>query len=227
MKTIRVVAAVIRDKEKIFATARGYGEFKGQWEFPGGKVEPGETPQQALKREIMEELNTEIEVGELIDTIEYDYPTFHLSMDCFWAKVSVGELELKEAEAAKWLTKDELDSVAWLTADITLIGKIKECMSIRLYFISEITVKCMIYIVKRIDEDLDFGCEERAEGAPVMAVVTLMNSSGEELRVTSEDAMLYERNINEGDKVYFDEENKLEKIQERTDLDGFIEDSYH
>ena len=90
MKTIRVVAAVIRDKEKIFATARGYGEFKGQWEFPGGKVEPGETPQQALKREIMEELNTEIEVGELIDTIEYDYPTFHLSMDCFWAKVSVG-----------------------------------------------------------------------------------------------------------------------------------------
>lgn len=130
MKTIRVVAAVIYDKDKIFATARGYGEFKGQWEFPGGKVEPGETPEQALKREIMEELNTEIEVGELIDTIEYDYPTFHLSMDCFWAKVSVGKLELKEAEAAKWLTKDELDSVAWLPADITLIGKIKECMSV-------------------------------------------------------------------------------------------------
>ena len=212
MKTIRVVAAVIRDKEKIFATARGYGEFKGQWEFPGGKVEPGETPQQALIREIMEELNTEIEVGELIDTIEYDYPTFHLSMDCFWAKVSVGELELKEAEAAKWLTKDELDSVAWLPADITLIGKIKECM---------------IYTVKRIDEDLDFGCEERAEGVPVMAVVTLMNSSGEEVTVKSEDAMLYERNINEGDKVYFDEENNLEKIQERTDLDDFIEDSFH
>ena len=197
MKTIRVVAAVIRDKEKIFATARGYGEFKGQWEFPGGKIEQGETPQQALKREIMEELNTEIEVGELIDTIEYDYPTFHLSMDCFWAKVSVGELELKEAEAAKWLTKDELDSVAWLPADITLIGKIKECMT---------------YIVKRIDEDLDFGCEERAEGAPVMAVVTLMNSSGEEFIVKAEDDMLYERNINEGDKVCFDEENKLEKI---------------
>ena len=212
MKTIRVVAAVIRDKEKIFATARGYGEFKGQWEFPGGKVEPGETPQQALIREIMEELNTEIEVGELIDTIEYDYPTFHLSMDCFWAKVSVGELELKEAEAAKWLTKDELDSVAWLPADITLIGKIKECM---------------IYTVKRIDEDLDFGCEERAEGVPVMAVVTLMNSSGEEVTVKSEDTMLYERNINEGDKVYFDEENNLEKIQERTDLDDFIEDSFH
>ena len=200
MKTIRVVAAVICDsietKSKIFATARGYGELKGGWEFPGGKVEPGETPQQALKREIMEELNTEIEVGELIDTIEYDYPTFHLSMDCFWAKVSVGELELKEAEAAKWLTKDELDSVAWLPADITLIGKIKECMT---------------YIVKRIDEDLDFGCEERAEGAPVMAVVTLMNSSGEELIVKAEDDMLYERNINEGDKVCFDEENKLEK----------------
>ena len=201
MKTIRVVAAVICDsietKSKIFATARGYGELKGGWEFPGGKVEPGETSQQALKREIMEELNTEIEVGELIDTIEYDYPTFHLSMDCFWAKVSVGELELKEAEAAKWLTKDELDSVAWLPADITLIGKIKECM---------------IYTVKRIDEDLDFGCEERTEGAPVMAVVTLMNSSGGEVRVKAEDAMLYERNINEGDKVYFDGENKLEKI---------------
>ena len=201
MKTIRVVAAVICDsietKSKIFATARGYGELKGGWEFPGGKVEPGETPQQALKREIMEELNTEIEVGELIDTIEYDYPTFHLSMDCFWAKVSVGELELKEAEAAKWLTKDELDSVAWLPADITLIGKIKECM---------------IYTVKRIDEDLDFGCEERTEGAPVMAVVTLMNSSGGEVRVKAEDAMLYERKINEGDKVYFDGENKLEKI---------------
>ena len=197
MKTIRVVAAVIRDKEKIFATARGYGEFKGQWEFPGGKVEPGETPQQALKREILEELNTEIEVGELIDTIEYDYPTFHLSMDCFWSKVSVGKLELKEAEAAKWLTKDELDSVAWLPADITLIGKIKECM---------------IYTVKRIDEGLDFGCEERTEGAPVMAVVTLMNSSGEELRIKAEDAMLYERNINEGDKVYFDKDNKLEKV---------------
>ena len=134
MKTIKVVAAIICNdmerKNKIFATARGYGDLKGGWEFPGGKVEPGETPQQALKREIMEELNTEIEVGELIDTIEYDYPTFHLSMDCFWAKVRVGELELKEAEAAKWLTKAELDSVAWLPAAITLIGKIKESMSL-------------------------------------------------------------------------------------------------
>lgn len=132
MKNIHVVAAVICDrldkKSKIFATARGYGEFKGGWEFPGGKVEPGETPQEALKREIMEELNTEIHVGDLIDTIEYDYPTFHLSMDCFWAEVLEGTLELKEAEAAKWLTKDELDSVEWLPADIILIEKIKTCM---------------------------------------------------------------------------------------------------
>ena len=115
-------------KNKIFATARGYGDFKGGWEFPGGKVELGETPQQALVREIMEELNTEIKVGDLIDTIEYDYPTFHLSMDCFWAEVTSGQLELKEAEDAKWLTKDQLDSVAWLPADITLIEQIRECM---------------------------------------------------------------------------------------------------
>lgn len=132
MKTIKVVAAIICDdmekKNQIFATARGYGDLKGGWEFPGGKVEPGEKPQQALKREIMEELNTEIKVGELIDTIEYDYPTFHLSMDCFWAEVVSGQLELKEAEAAKWLTKDQLDSVAWLPADITLIDKIREFM---------------------------------------------------------------------------------------------------
>lgn len=133
MKTIKVVAAIICNdmerKNKIFATARGYGDLKGGWEFPGGKVEPGETPQQALKREIMEELSTEIKVGELIDTIEYDYPTFHLSMDCFWAEVIVGQLELKGAEAAKWLTKDELDSVAWLPADITLIDKIRQYMN--------------------------------------------------------------------------------------------------
>ena len=133
MKTIKVVAAIICNdmerKNRIFATARGYGDLKGGWEFPGGKVEPGETPQQALKREILEELSTEIKVGELIDTIEYDYPTFHLSMDCFWAEVITGQLELKEAEAAKWLTKDQLESVAWLPADITLIDKIRQYMN--------------------------------------------------------------------------------------------------
>lgn len=125
MKTIRVAAAVIRSGDKIFATARGYGEFKGGWEFPGGKIESGETPQEALKREIMEELETEISVGELIDTIEYDYPEFHLSMDCFWCEILSGNLVLKEAEDARWLAADELDSVAWLPADVTLIEKIK------------------------------------------------------------------------------------------------------
>lgn len=128
MKTIRVVAAVILSEEKIFTTQRGYGEFKGGWEFPGGKIEEGETSEQALVREIREELDTEISVGELIDTIEYDYPTFHLSMDCFWAEVVSGNLDLKEAEDAKWLTKDELESVEWLPADITLIEKIKREM---------------------------------------------------------------------------------------------------
>ena len=128
MKTIRVAAAVIREKGKIFATARGYGELKGGWEFPGGKIEAGETPQEALKREIMEELETEISVGELIDTIEYDYPTFHLSMDCFWCEIISGKLVLKEAEAARWLEKADLDSVEWLPADVTLIEKIREQM---------------------------------------------------------------------------------------------------
>ena len=126
MKTVSVVAAVIKDNDRIFATARGYGEYKGWWEFPGGKIEQGETPQQALIREIKEELDTEIRVGELIATIEYDYPTFHLSMDCFWAEVVAGNLVLKEAAAAKWLTKETLDSVEWLPADITLIEKIKQ-----------------------------------------------------------------------------------------------------
>ncbi len=133
MKTIRVVAAVIKatndNGEKIiFATERGYGEFKGGWEFPGGKIEPGETSQQALCREIMEELDTKIQVGDLIDTIEYDYPAFHLSMDCFWCEVLSGNLVLKEHEAARWLTSDELDSVEWLPADVTLIDKIRTGM---------------------------------------------------------------------------------------------------
>ena len=125
MKTIRVVAAVIRDGDRIFATQRGYGDFKGGWEFPGGKIEEGETPQEALVREIKEELETEIAVGELIDTIEYDYPTFHLSMECFWAEIVSGEVVLKEHEAAKWLTKETLDSVEWLPADISIIDHIR------------------------------------------------------------------------------------------------------
>lgn len=132
MKTVKVVAAVICDsileKKSVFATARGYGEFKGQWEFPGGKIEEGETAQQALVREIKEELDTNITVGDLIGTIEYDYPTFHLSMDCFWCEVVDGELKLLETEGARWLTKDTLYSVQWLLADITLIERIEKQM---------------------------------------------------------------------------------------------------
>ncbi len=125
MKTINVVAAVIKENNKIFATQRGYGDFKDGWEFPGGKIEVGETPQEALRREIKEELDTDIQVGDLIDTIEYDYPNFHLSMQCFWCSIVSGDLILKEHEAARWLSRDELDSVSWLPADITLINMLK------------------------------------------------------------------------------------------------------
>ncbi len=133
MKSIKVVAAVIKSvNEKgeniIFATQRGYGNFKGGWEFPGGKIEAGETTEEALKREIMEELETEISVGELIDTIEYDYPEFHLSMDCFWSEIISGKLVLKEHEDARWLTRERLDDVQWLPADITLIEKLKRSL---------------------------------------------------------------------------------------------------
>ncbi|WP_026513297.1 (deoxy)nucleoside triphosphate pyrophosphohydrolase [Butyrivibrio sp. LB2008] len=133
MKNIRVVAAVIKAENEdgrpiIFATQRGYGEYKDGWEFPGGKIEEGETPQEALKREIREELDTEISVGELIDTIEYDYPTFHLSMDCFWSDILKGNLVLNEHEAAMWLTKEQLGNVDWLPADELLIDMIKEGM---------------------------------------------------------------------------------------------------
>lgn len=124
MKIVKVVAAVIRDGERILATARGYGDYKGLWEFPGGKVEAGESPQQALCREIMEELDTKIEVGDLIGTIEYDYPAFHLSMDCFWCRVIYGRLKLKEAEDARWLTKSTLHSVSWLPADRIILEEI-------------------------------------------------------------------------------------------------------
>lgn len=125
MKVIRVVAAIITHDGKIFATQRGYGEFRDGWEFPGGKIEQGETPEEALIREIREELDSEIEVGELFDTVEYDYPQFHLSMDCFLCKLQKGKLVLKEHEAAKWLSREQLDSVEWLPADKCLIDKLR------------------------------------------------------------------------------------------------------
>jgi len=126
MKTIRVVAAIIIDNGRVFATQRGYGEFKDGWEFPGGKIDVGETPEEALIREIKEELDTEVEVLELLDVVEYDYPKFHVSMDCFICEIKTGDLVLKEHEAAAWLTKDTLYSVDWLPADQGLIEKIKQ-----------------------------------------------------------------------------------------------------
>lgn len=125
MKTVRVVAAIIINDGKVFATQRGYGEFKDGWEFPGGKIDAGETPEEALVREIKEELDTEVEVKELLETVEYDYPKFHLSMDCFICKIKAGELVLKEHEASQWLTKETLDNVEWLPADLGLIEKIE------------------------------------------------------------------------------------------------------
>lgn len=122
MKKIEVVAAVIRDTEgHIFATQRGYGDFKDMWEFPGGKIEPGESRVEALKREIREELDSEISVDEFICTIDYDYPAFHLTMHCFWCTFISGALELKEHESARWLSSEELDSVDWLPADLEIL----------------------------------------------------------------------------------------------------------
>ena len=125
-KTVRVTAAVICREHKIFATQRGYGDYKDWWEFPGGKIESGESPEQALKREILEELAAEISVGRKIMTVEYDYPAFHLSMDCFVCTLIRGEPELLEHEAAKWLSRSELDSVPWLPADREVVDTLKD-----------------------------------------------------------------------------------------------------
>lgn len=125
MKKIEVVAAIVQDGNKIFATQRGYGEFKGGWEFPGGKMELGETHQEALIRELREELDMDVHVGELFETVEYDYPNFHLTMHCFLCTLKSKNYVLKEHEAAKWLTREKLDTVAWLPADLGLIGKLK------------------------------------------------------------------------------------------------------
>ena len=128
MKTIKVVAAVIKRNNKIFVTQRGYGEFKDGWEFPGGKVEKGETKEEALIREIKEELDTVIKVDSYLDTIEYDYPDFHLSMDCFVCSIVEGHLVLKEHEDSKWIKKEEIDTLNWLPADLVIIDKEKEMM---------------------------------------------------------------------------------------------------
>ncbi len=129
MKTIHVAAAVIHENSRIFATARGYGEFKGQWEFPGGKIEPGESAQQAVVREIREELATEIRVENPIGTVEWDYPAFHLTMDCFLCRRVHGSLELLEAQDAAWLNLDELDRVSWLPADRQILPAVRKALS--------------------------------------------------------------------------------------------------
>ena len=214
MKTIKVVAAVIcdnmKEKNKIFATARGYGELKGGWEFPGGKIEAGETPQEALKREIMEELDTEIKVGDLIDTIEYGY---HLSPfhGLLLGRGHSGSPGTKRSGSCKMAYEGSTEQRCLVTGRYHFD---RENSKEHGELISNIIFRgiAMIYTVKRIDEDLDFGCEERPKGMPVMAIVTLTNSSGEEIRIKAEDAMLYECNINEGDKVCFDVNNKLEKV---------------
>ena len=128
MKTVNVVAAVIRDEDKVLATARGYGEYKGWWEFPGGKIESGETPKEALVREIQEELDIHIQIDEYITTVEYDYPQFHLSMQCYFCNRISGNLTLKEAESSRWLSKEQLYSVKWLPADAKIVKYIKEMM---------------------------------------------------------------------------------------------------
>ena len=130
MKTVKVVAAVIKKDNRIFATERGYGDFKDMWEFPGGKIEPGESGPEALKREIREELDTIIEVGDYIETVEYDYPAFHLSMECYWCTVKEGKLTLLEHENALWLDRNSLLSVEWLPADLVIIPKVKEGLSV-------------------------------------------------------------------------------------------------
>lgn len=131
MKRIEVVAAIIVRDHEVFATQRGYGEWKDWWEFPGGKIEEGESPQDALKREILEELNADISVGELLDTIEWDYPTFHLTMHCFVCSLLSESLHLNEHEASAWLTADTLRSVRWLPADLALLDKISEIITVR------------------------------------------------------------------------------------------------
>ena len=134
MKQIEVVAAIIRREDKIFATQRGYGEWKDWWEFPGGKMEAGETPEEALVREIREELSTEISVDEFLCTVEYDYPKFHLTMHCFWCHIESGSLTLKEHEAARWLSKEQFDSVDWLPADLEVIKELSITEGRRLMF---------------------------------------------------------------------------------------------